>query len=200
MNSTRIKENHLSLLKTTKWLVSLALAFLFATVGTTTAFAKSAPMVATGTAQAPSAAWLNKKVYDRLVTIPWYGVFDNLAYRIQGSKLTLIGQVVFPLSRSSVAAAVKGLPGVKKIVNDVQNLPFTPFDNQVRRAEYRSIFGYEPLFRYSMGVNPAIHIIVKNSRVTLVGVVNSKTDRQLAGIRAKMVPFVFSVKNDLRVG
>lgn len=199
MNPKIVEKNGLRLFKTTKWMVSIALALLLATAGSSAAFAKTPPIAPIGVAHASSTAWLNKKVYDRLVTIPWYGVFDNLSYRIQGNRLTLMGQVVFPLSRSSVADAVKGLPGVTKIVNKVTNLPFTPFDNQVRFAEYRSIFGYEPLFRYSMGVNPAIHIIVRNSRVTLVGVVDSKTDRELAGMRARLVPYVFSVKNELRV-
>lgn len=199
MNTNTGEKDGLRLFKATKWMVSIALALVLATAGSGAAFAKTPPIAPTGAVHPSSTAWLSKKVYDRLVTIPWYGVFDNLSYRIQGNQLTLMGQVVFPLSRSSVTDAVKGLPGVTKIVNKVENLPFTPFDNQIRFAEYRSIFGYEPLFRYSMGVNPAIHIIVRNSRVTLVGVVNSKTDRQLAGMRARLVPYVFSVKNELRV-
>lgn len=143
---------------------------------------------------------LNNKVYNRLVTIPWYNVFDNLEYKVQGSQVTLSGQVVFPLSRSSVEGYVKGLPGVTRIVNHVQNLPFSPYDNQVRWAEYRALFfAGSPLFHYSLGVNPRIHIIVNNGHVTLVGVVENKGDRELAGLRARTVPDVFSVKNKLKV-
>lgn len=199
MNTEREDESGLGPVNKAKWILPVLLAFFLATITGPAAFAETAPMVPSSAPQTHSQAWLGKKVYDHLVTIPWYGVFDNLAYRIQGNKLILTGQVVFPLSRSSVTDAVKGLPGVKKIVNHVKNLPFTPFDNQIRWAEYRSIFGYEPLYRYSMGVNPAIHIIVDNSRVTLVGVVDSQADRQLASMRANLVPYVFSVKNDLTV-
>ncbi len=192
-------DSEISRFKTTKWILPVLLAFFLGTLGSSVSFAKAPPMVVNHPNVTHSQAWLNKKVYDRLVGLPWFGVFDNLAYKIQGSQLTLLGQVVFPLTRSSVVDSVKGLPGVTRVVNEVQQLSFSPFDNQIRRAEYRSIFGYEPLFHYSLGVNPRIHIIVNHSRVMLVGVVDSKADRELAGIRARLVPDVFSVKNDLTV-
>ena len=195
MNSEQGGESELNLFSTRNWIVAFLLAFFLSTLGSSAAFARSAPKVG----QQQYETRLNKKVYDRLVTVPWFGVFDNLAYKIHGTKVTLSGQVLFPVTRSSVKDAVKGLTGVTKIVDHVKQLPFTPFDNQIRWAEYRSIFGYEPLFRYSLGVNPNIHIIVNNSRVTLVGVVDSKADKELAGMRAKLVPYVFSVKNDLVV-
>jgi hyperosmotically inducible protein len=199
MNPENGGESEINLFKKAKWVVAILLAFFLVTLGSSAAFAKSAPKVVHHPGQEHYEAWLNKKVYDRLVTVPWFGVFDNLAYRIQGTKVTVSGQVLFPVTRSSVRDSVEGLTGVTKVVDHVKQLPFTPFDNQIRWAEYRSIFGYEPLFRYSLGVNPNIHIIVDNSRVTLVGVVDSKADRELAGIRAKLVPYVFSVKNDLIV-
>jgi hyperosmotically inducible protein len=185
--------------KTQKWILPVLLAFLVGTLAGTSAFAKSPLMIAYPPHAIHSQTSLNQQVYDRLVRLPWFGVFDNLAYKVQGDRLTLTGQVLFPLTQFSVVDSVKGLPGVKHIVNDVQQLSFSPFDNQIRWAEYRSIFGYEPLFRYSMGVNPSIHIIVNHSRVTLVGVVDSKADRRLAAMRARLVPYVFSVKNDLTV-
>lgn len=195
MNSEEGGESELNLLKRTNWIIAFLLVFFVGTLGSSAAFARSTPKVG----QPQYEAWLNKKVYDRLVTVPWFGVFDNLAYKIQGTKVTLSGQVLFPVTRSSVEDAVAGLPGVTKVVNHVKQLPIGPFDSQIRWAEYRSIFGYQPLFRYSLGVNPNIHIIVDNSRVTLVGVVDSKADKEMAGIRAKLVPYVFSVKNDLVV-
>jgi hyperosmotically inducible protein len=199
MNSEKGGESDLSRFKTAKWILPILLAFFLGTLSSSAAFAKSPPMVDPHPNVTHSQAWLSKQVYDRLVTNPWFGVFDNLAYRIQGHQLTLKGQVVFPLTRSSVLDSVEGLPGVTRVVNEVQQLSFSPFDNQIRWAEYRSIFGYEPLFHYSMGVNPRIHIIVNHSRVTLVGVVDSKMDRELAGMRARMVPYVFSVRNELTV-
>ncbi|MDE3138140.1 MAG: BON domain-containing protein [Acidobacteriota bacterium] len=199
MKSQTGGDTEISGFKAPKWILPVLLVFLLGTLAGTASFAKAPPMVVDPSNVSHSQAWLNHQVYDRLVTLPWFGVFDNLAYKVQGNQLTLLGQVVFPLTRSSVVDSVKGLPGVTHIVNDVQQLSFSPFDNQIRRAEYRSIFGYEPLFRYSMGVNPSIHIIVNHSRVTLVGVVDSKADRELAGMRARLVPYVFSVKNDLTV-
>ena len=199
MNSDQVEDFGISRFKTAQWIIPLLLAFFAGTLGSSAAFAKSAPAAVYHPGQAHYEAWLNKKVYGRLVTIPWFGVFDNLAYKIQGTKVTLSGQVVFPLTRSTVKDSVKGLTGVTKIVNDVKQLSFDPFDNQIRRAEYRAIFGSEPLFRYSLGVDPNIHIIVNHSRVTLVGVVASKADRELAGMRARLVPNVFAVKNDLTV-
>ena len=199
MNSKTGGDSELSLFKTAKWILPVLLAISLGTLGSVASFAKAPPMVVYHKGQAHSQAWLNHQVYDRLAGLPWFGVFDNLEYKVQGSQVTLMGQVVFPLTRSSVIDSVKGVPGLTRVVSDVRQLPFSPFDNQIRRAEYRSIFGYGPLFHYSLGVDPRIHIIVDHSRVTLVGVVDSKADRELAGIRARLVPDVFSVRNDLTV-
>ena len=78
-------------------------------------------------------------------------------------------------------------------------LPLSPFDDQIRRATARAIYGYGPLQRYSLGANPPIHIIVKNGHVTLEGVVNNEADKNLAGVRANTVPGIFSVTNNLGV-
>ncbi len=144
-------------------------------------------------------AWLNKQVRHQLVTLPWIGVFDNLEYKIEGSRVVLMGQVVNPVTKSDAENSVKGIEGVSRVVNRIQVLPLSPFDNQIRRAEYRAIFSEPSLSRYSMGVIPAIHIIVDNGHVTLEGYVDSQMDRNLAYMRARMVPGVFSVTNDLRI-
>ena len=184
-----------------KWIFPVLLVFgLTAVCGAPKLSAAPQPEIATRSTLTNYEAWLSHKVYQRLVTIPWYNVFDNLEYKISGSKITLLGQVVFPVTRSSVADSVKGIKGVTQVVNEVKDLPLSPFDNQIRWAEYRALFSEgSPLFHYSLGVNPRIHIIVDNSRVTLVGVVHSRADRELAYLRAKTVPMVFSVKNELQV-
>ncbi|HVB99170.1 MAG TPA: BON domain-containing protein [Candidatus Dormibacteraeota bacterium] len=175
------------------------LVFAAATMASQAALAK-APVIPDPGSQAGYQARLGDQVYSRLVTIPWYSIFDNLEYSIQGHTVTVSGQVVFPLSKSSVANSLEGLPGVARIVNHVTQLPDSPFDNQIRRAEYRTLFHFSsPLFRYSLGANPSVHIIVDNSRVKLVGVVGSRMDREIAGMRARSVPNVFSVTNDLQV-
>ncbi len=185
-----------------KWIFPVLLIFtLSAVAGTPKVFAAPEPEIANRGTPTNYETWLSNKVYERLVTMPWYNVFDNVEYKISGSKITLLGQVVFPVTRSSVADSVKGIKGVTQVVNEVKDLPLSPFDNQIRWAEYRALFSEgSPLFHYSLGVNPRIHIIVDNSRVTLVGVVNSRADREMAGLRAKTVPMVFSVKNELKVG
>jgi len=182
----------------TKWVGVAALAFATLTMG-------AANGVAASRAVAPQTdakyeAWLNKKVRHELLILPWYGVFDNLEYSINGNVVTLSGQVVFPLTRQDAVGSVKNIEGVSKVVDNITPLPPSPFDNQTRRAEYRAIFSEPSLSKYSMGVNPAIHIIVDNGHVTLVGYVDSRTDVQLATMRANSVPGVFSVTNDLQVG
>ena len=89
--------------------------------------------------------------------------------------------------------------GVTSVQNHIEVLPLSPFDNQIRWAEARSIYSFPTLNRYGAGTQPSIHILVKNGNVTLVGVVNSKSDKDVAGIRANQVPGVFSVQNELQV-
>ena len=143
--------------------------------------------------------WLSNQVRRQLVTLPWTGVFDNLEYKVDGNQVTLLGQVVNPVTKSEAQDRVKGIEGVTGVVNNIQVLPLSSFDNQIRWAEYRAIFSDPSLSRYAMGVYPSIHIVVDNGHVTLAGYVSSKMDRELAGIRAKGVANVFSVTNDLQV-
>ncbi len=142
---------------------------------------------------------LYKEVRHQLVMLPWYSVFDNLAYRVEGDKVTLYGQVTRPVLKSDAGAAVKSIEGVASVVNNIEVLPLSPLDDQLRRALYRAIYGYDGLSRYSVQAVPSIHIIVKNGNVTLEGVVDNETDKNLANLRANGVPNVFSVKNNLVV-
>jgi hyperosmotically inducible protein len=143
---------------------------------------------------------LVKEVRHQLVMLPWYSVFDNLAYKVEGDKVTLYGQVTRPTLKSDPEAAVKSIEGVTTVVNNIEVLPLSPMDDQLRRAIYRAIYGDPALTRYSIQAVPSIHIIVKSGHVTLEGVVDSEADRNLAGLRANGVPNVFSVKNNLAVG
>ena len=142
---------------------------------------------------------LYKEVRHQLVMLPWYSVFDNLAYQVEGDKVILSGQVTRPVLKSDAEAAVKSIEGVSSVVNNIEVLPPSPMDDQLRRAVYRAIYGDPALSRYSIQAVPSIHIIVKNGNVTLEGVVDSETDKNLAGLRANQVPNVFSVKNNLVV-
>lgn len=152
--------------------------------------------------QGPSAAGqerLVREVRHELVMLPYYGVFDNLAYRIDGYTVTLLGQVTRPTLKTDAERVVKKIEGVEKVINNIEVLPLSPNDDRIRLAVYRRIFGQTALQQYSLRSVPPIHIIVKNGNVTLVGVVANEADKNIAGIQANGVSGVFSVKNELMV-
>jgi hyperosmotically inducible periplasmic protein len=155
----------------------------------------AAPMFAKDNTPRP----LDQQVRHELLMLPYYSVFDNLDYRVQGSTVYLSGSVRMPFLKSDAEHAVKRIPGVAQVVDDIHVLPLSSFDNRIRIAEYRAVFGYGGLYRYAMGANPSVRIIVDNGHVTLVGFVGSRMDKNVAGIRANGVPGVFSVQNDLEV-
>jgi len=141
-----------------------------------------------------------REVRHQLLMLPYYTVFDNLEYKVEGDKVTLLGQVTRPTLKSDAESAVKSIEGVATVDNQIEVLPLSPMDDQIRRAEYRAIYGDTVLSKYGWSSMPSIHIIVKNGHVTLVGVVDNQSDKDLANIRANAVPNVFSVTNDLTVG
>ena len=144
---------------------------------------------------------LAEQIRRELIMLPYYSVFDNLGFRIEGGNtVVLSGQVVRPSLKSEAESVARRLEGVSKVVNDIEVLPVSPMDDQIRIAEYRAIYSKEPLqIKYGMRSVPPIHIIVKNGNVTLEGVVDSQADKELAGLAANGVSNVFSVKNNLRV-
>ena len=152
---------------------------------------------ASSTGNAPQS--LDEKVRHELRMLPYYGVFDELSFQVDGSRVALMGEVVLPFVKSDAESAVRHIPGVTGVTNNIEVLPPSPFDNQLRLAEFRAIYRRDSLSRYAMGTQPSIHIIVKNGHVTLDGVVDNQMDRNLAGIYANGVPGVFSVTNNLRV-
>lgn len=142
---------------------------------------------------------LTREVFHELVTLPQLTIFDNLQYKVDGSKVTLTGQVVNAVLKDSAEKVVKKIEGVESVNNQIEVLPTSGNDDRIRRQVARAIFNDERLFHYSMGSVPPVHIIVKNGHVTLEGVVNSQTDKDEAGLRANGVPGVFSVENHLQV-
>ena len=155
-------------------------------------------MIVAGVASAAQGG-LVQAVRHQLVMLPYYSIFDNLAYKVDGNTVTLYGEVTRPVLKSDAERAVKHVEGVDRVVNKIDVLPLSPFDDRIRMAEYRAIFGYGPMYRYAMGSNPSIHIIVENGHVTLEGVVGNQGDKNIAGIRANGVAGVFSVTNNLQV-
>ena len=143
--------------------------------------------------------WMTEQVRHKLAMIPYYSVFDILQFKVEGDTVTLMGQVRRPVIKDEAESSVKHIEGVKTVRNQIEVLPPSPFDDRLRRAEYRSIYSFGPLQPYALGVNPGIHIIVKNGDVTLEGSVTSQGDWNAANVRARTVPGVFSVTNNLRV-
>jgi len=143
--------------------------------------------------------WLQQEVRHQLLLLPWYTVFDQLAYSVNGYTVTLTGAVVNPTLKSDAEGVVKHIEGVEKVDNQIRVLPNSPMDNQIRRAEYRKIYSQPSLSRYGIGNLQSIHILVENGHVTLTGYVDNQTDKNVANIQANSVPNVFSVKNDLMV-
>jgi hyperosmotically inducible protein len=142
---------------------------------------------------------LTRAVRHELVMLPFYDVFDNLAYRVDGDKVTLFGQVVRPTLKTSAENVVKKIEGVGSVQNEIEVLPVSPNDDRLRLRLYRAIYSKAPLQRYSLRAVPPIHIIVKNGNVTLEGAVANEGDKNIAGIAANGVSGVFSVKNNLVV-
>ncbi|HWF09104.1 MAG TPA: BON domain-containing protein [Bryobacteraceae bacterium] len=143
---------------------------------------------------------LVQEIRHQLVTIPYYSVFDDLGFTVNGGTVTLEGQVTQPVVKDDAGRAVKKIEGVTNVVNNIEVLPLSPNDDNIRRGVYRAIYGDANLStRYGFRSLPSIHIIVKNGNVRLEGVVANEMDRNIAGIRANGVPGAFHVENDLRV-
>lgn len=146
-------------------------------------------------------AYLIKEVRHELMMLPYYGVFDWLQFEAQANgTVTLQGQVTRPTLKSSAEQVVKDIEGVTKVKNQIEVLPLSPNDDRVRRAVYAALFNFDsPIYRYGLGAIPSIHIIVKNGNVTLKGIVESESDRNLANVRTNGIAGVFSVKDELTV-
>src|ERR1700680_4731014 len=142
---------------------------------------------------------IQTEVRHELLMLPWLGVFDNIAYTVDGYNVTLYGQVVRPTLKSDAENVVKHIEGVEKVDNQIEVLPPSPMDDRLRLELFRAIYQYPALQKYELGVQKPIRIIVKNARVTLEGVVDSESDKNLAGLRANGVSGIFSVTNNLQV-
>jgi len=142
---------------------------------------------------------IGREVRHEILMLPYFGVFDNIAYKVDGGTVALFGQVVNPVVKSDAENAVKRIEGVEKVDNQIEVLPPSPMDDRLRLELYRAIYGYPPLEKYALGVQKPIRIIVKNGHVTLEGVVDNEGDKNFATVRANGVPGIFSVQNNLQV-
>jgi len=140
-----------------------------------------------------------KEVRHELAMLPYYGVFDQIAFKVDGGTVTLLGAVVRPSLKSDAENAIKHIEGVDKVDNQIEVLPPSPMDDRLRLVLFHTIYGEPSLEKYALGVQKPIRILVKNGHVTLEGFVDSEADKNIAGIRANGVPNVFSVNNNLQV-
>jgi hyperosmotically inducible protein len=147
----------------------------------------------------PAQARIQKEVRHELLMLPWFGVFDNIAFQVNGDTVTLVGEVTRPTLKSDAENVIKHIEGVSHVDNKIEVLPPAPIDAQLRLALYRAIYGFPSLEKYALGVQKPIRIIVKGGHVTLEGVVDTDADKNVAGVRANTVPGIFSVTNNLRV-
>ncbi len=173
-------------------------------LASTLALAQQNPAQNQGFAQGPAnESQLAQQVRHNLVMLPYYSVFDELSFKLDGSVVTLEGacppEPPWDI-RSDAQAAVKQVKGVTQVVNNIKVLPLSPMDWQIRRAEAKAIYGNPDIgTRYGDQPLPSVHIVVDNGHVTLTGVVDSQMDDTLIKTRANMVPNVFSVTDNLQV-
>ena len=151
------------------------------------------------TASAAELSGLARRVRHELVMLPYYGVFDNLVFKVEGFKVTLLGQLTRPTLKKSAERVVKRLEEVESVDNQIEVLPVSPNDDRIRLSVYRAIYFHPVFTRYAIRAVPPIHIIVKNGDVTLEGVVATEADKNIANIQANGVAGVFSVMNHLVV-
>lgn len=163
--------------------------------------AQAPVMTAKGTTQLSEKGRQNlvKQVRHELVMMPFYGVFDNVAFKLDGYVVTLLGQVTRPTLKSEAENRVKSVEGVEKVINQIEVLPLSPNDDRIRIDVARAIFNHPVLQQYTLRAVPPIHIIVKNGNVTLEGFVAREMDKNVANLQANGVSGVFSVKNNLMV-
>lgn len=155
-------------------------------------------LFAQGQPSSPAQARVQREVMHELLMLPYFGVFDDIEYQVNGDTVTLLGSVTRPTLKSDAENAVKHIEGVSRVDNKIDVLPPSPMDDQIRLALFRAIYGYPSLEKYSLGVQKPIRIIVKGGHAELDGVVDNQADKDTAGIRANEVPGVFSVANNLR--
>lgn len=141
---------------------------------------------------------LEQKVFKQLIKLPHYGVFDNIKYELRGSTVILSGKVADPRNKKDAEDVVEDIAGVQRIVNNIEVLPPSAFDNSIRRRMLRTLAD-SGLYRYLQEPKPSVRIIVDGGRVELEGYVINRGDYNLMNILANGVSGVFSVRNNLMI-
>jgi len=179
------------------WEAGVALTLALALAGSCTGQTKAAGgQSATDRKDTPSLA---RQIRHQIAELPFYSEFDFITFTLDGRKVTLSGQVLRPSLKKHAEAAIKSLEGVEGVINEIEVLPISAPDNELRRTVYRAIYEDPVLAAYAVQAVPPIHIIVKNGNVVLEGRVKSAADKSLAAQRAGSAANVAAVKNNLQV-
>jgi hyperosmotically inducible protein len=152
-----------------------------------------------GQITAKSQERITREVRHELLMLPYYGAFDDIAFKLEGDTVILLGDVARPSLKPDAENAIKHIEGVARVDNQIEVLPNSPMDDRLRLELYRAIYGYPALEKYALGVQKPIRILVKNGHVTLEGFVDNEGDKNFAGMRANGVPGIFSVDNHLQM-
>lgn len=171
--------------------------FLFAVIFA--GFLSAANLVSAQSDQNTGLSRIERQVRREILTLPYYGVFDAIGYQINGGTVTLTGYVVRPITKSDAKGAIEDINGVERVINNIEVLPLSPNDDRIRQQALRALANRGSLYRYFLGANPAIRIIVNRGRIQLEGFVDNKGDYNLANITARGIPGAFGVTNNLRV-
>lgn len=142
---------------------------------------------------------VERQIFKRILNLTYYGVFDNIGYQLDGDTVTLTGKVRNAFLRKDAERTVKKIDGVQMVVNNIDVLPLSGFDDSIRLRALRTLQNGGALYRYVSGVNPAVKIIVENGRLTLEGYVANRGDYNLMNVLANGVSGVFRVQNNLIV-
>jgi len=144
-------------------------------------------------------ARMERQIRKEILSLPYYGVFDAIGYEIVGNVVKLNGYVVRPYTRKEAGEAVADIEGVSRVDNEIKVLPPSPSDDRIRVRAYRAIANRGSLYRYLLGSNPSIRIVVNHGRIILEGTVAYESDRTLAEVAATEIFGVFGVTNNLKL-
>lgn len=145
---------------------------------------------------APQSA-VERKIFKEINRLPYYGLYDSISFKVEGSTVTLYGKVHQASNKGSAERVVKRIAGVERVVNNIEILPLSSFDDSIRFQVAQSIANTGGLYRYLHPVNPSVRILVERGNVTLEGYVTNRGDYNLMNIMALSASNAFSVKNNL---
>jgi osmotically-inducible protein OsmY len=177
----------------------MALVALFGSLAVHPGISQSVPVKSSAKPAESAATSLSREIHHQILVLPFYSVFDSINFTLEGHKVTLTGQVLRRALKENAEGAIKSIEGVDMVVNQIEVLPTSPADDEIRRAVYRALYEDSTLQKYAVQSVPPVHIIVKNGSVMLEGTVESTADKNLAGTRAGGVANTSGVKNDLMV-